>query len=478
MVPGPSPAEEAVEKSLDWETTVTQQINALVDLALKENDHITKNFLNWFVTEQLEEYPLRDLITRGDQHGVWVDRPEARFSAWYEMFPRSTGGWDKKGKPVHGTFATAAKALPRIAKMGFDVVYLPPIHPIGKVHRKGRNNTVTAAPKDVGSPWAIGSDRGGHDAVHPKLGTIEDFDDFVAAARDQGLEVALDLALQAAPDHPWAKEHPEWFTVLPDGTIAYAENPPKKYQDIYPINFDNDPAGLYDEVLRVVLFWISHGVKIFRVDNPHTKPPSFWAWLIGQVKATNPDVLFLAEAFTRPARLYGLAKLGFTHSYTYFTWRTAKWEVTEFGEQIVEHADYARPNLFVNTPDILHESLQHGGPGMFAIRAVLASTFSPAWGVYSGYELFEHRPVREGSEEYLDSEKYELRPRDFEEAMAAHSRSCPAQRDSPLPALRELRALKFHPRQRRAQHTAVRPASETTLVVVTPTFSPRRRLCG
>ncbi len=401
------------------------------------------------VTEQLEEYPLRDLITRGDQHGVWVDRPEARFSAWYEMFPRSTGGWDKKGKPVHGTFATAAKALPRIAQMGFDVVYLPPIHPIGKVHRKGRNNAVTAAPKDVGSPWAIGSDRGGHDAVHPKLGTIEDFDDFVTAARDQGLEVALDLALQAAPDHPWAKEHPEWFTVLPDGTIAYAENPPKKYQDIYPINFDNDPAGLYDEVLRVVRYWISHGVKIFRVDNPHTKPPNFWAWLIGRVKATDPDVLFLAEAFTRPARLYGLAKLGFTQSYTYFTWRTAKWELTEFGEQIVEHADYARPNLFVNTPDILHESLQHGGPGMFAIRAVLASTFSPAWGVYSGYELFEHRPVREGSEEYLDSEKYELRPRDFEEAMAKGESLEPfLGRLNEIrrlhPALRELRTLKFH----------------------------------
>ena len=401
------------------------------------------------VTGLLEEYPLRDLITRGEQHGVWVDRPEARFSAWYEMFPRSTGGWDKKGKPVHGTFATAAKALPRIAKMGFDVVYLPPIHPIGKVHRKGRNNAVTAAPKDVGSPWAIGSERGGHDAVHPKLGTIEDFDDFVTAARDQGLEVALDLALQAAPDHPWAKEHPEWFTVLPDGTIAYAENPPKKYQDIYPINFDNEPAGLYDEVLRVARFWISHGVKIFRVDNPHTKPPNFWAWLIGQVKATDPDVLFLSEAFTRPARLYGLAKLGFTQSYTYFTWRTAKWELTEFGEQIVEHADYARPNLFVNTPDILHESLQHGGPGMFAIRAVLASTFSPAWGVYSGYELFEYRPVREGSEEYLDSEKYELRPRDFEAALAKGESLEPfLGRLNEIrrlhPAFRELRTLRFH----------------------------------
>ncbi|KUH97119.1 alpha-1,4-glucan--maltose-1-phosphate maltosyltransferase [Mycolicibacterium acapulense] len=401
------------------------------------------------VTRLLDEYPLRELVTRGEQYGVWVDRPEARVTAWYEFFPRSTGGWDAKGNPVHGTFATATKALPRIARMGFDVVYLPPIHPIGKVHRKGRNNSVTAAPNDVGSPWAIGSDEGGHDAVHPDLGTIDDFDDFVAAARDDGMEVALDLALQCAPDHPWAKEHPEWFTVLPDGTIAYAENPPKKYQDIYPLNFDNDPAGLYEEVLRVVRHWISHGVKIFRVDNPHTKPPNFWAWLIGQVKNEHPEVLFLSEAFTRPARLYGLAKLGFTQSYSYFTWRTAKWEITEFGQQIAEHADYACPNLFVNTPDILHESLQHGGPGMFAIRAVLASTMSSAWGMYSGFELYEHRAVREGSEEYLNSEKYELRPRDFDAALADGESLEPfITRLNEIrrlhPALHQLRTITFH----------------------------------
>ncbi|KUI01587.1 alpha-1,4-glucan--maltose-1-phosphate maltosyltransferase [Mycobacterium sp. IS-3022] len=401
------------------------------------------------VTTLLDEYPLRELLTRGEQYGIWVDRPEARFSAWYEFFPRSTGGWDRKGNPIHGTFATATKALPRIARMGFDVVYLPPIHPIGKVHRKGRNNSVTAAPNDVGSPWAIGSDEGGHDAVHPELGTIDDFDDFVAAARDEGMEVALDLALQCAPDHPWAKAHPEWFTVLPDGTIAYAENPPKKYQDIYPLNFDNDPAGLYEEVLRVVRHWISHGVKVFRVDNPHTKPPNFWAWLIAKVKNEHPDVVFLSEAFTRPARLYGLAKLGFTQSYSYFTWRTAKWEIVEFGEQIAEHADYACPNLFVNTPDILHESLQHGGPGMFAIRAVLASTMSSAWGVYSGYELYEHRPVREGSEEYLNSEKYELRPRDFDAALADGESLEPfIARLNEIrklhPALHQLRTITFH----------------------------------
>ena len=401
------------------------------------------------IADLLHRFPLRELLTRGQQYGIWVDRPLARFGSWYELFPRSTGGWDNEGRPVHGTFATAAKELPRVARMGFDVVYLPPIHPIGTVHRKGRNNTVTALDGDVGSPWAIGSSEGGHDAVHPDLGTIDDFDDFVGAARDQGLEVALDLALQCAPDHPWAQSHPEWFTVLPDGTIAYAENPPKKYQDIYPLNFDNDPAGLYAEVLRVVRYWVSHGVKIFRVDNPHTKPPNFWAWLIGKVKNDDPDVLFLAEAFTRPARLFGLAKLGFTQSYSYFTWRTAKWELTEYGQQIAEYADVARPNLFVNTPDILHESLQHGGPGMFAIRAVLASTFSSVWGVYSGYELYEHQAVREGSEEYLDSEKYELRPRDFEAALAAGNSLEPfLSRLNEIrrlhPALEQLRTIHFH----------------------------------
>lgn len=401
------------------------------------------------VAALVDTYPLRELVTRGDQYGVWVDRTEARFASWYEFFPRSTGGWDSDGNPVHGTFTTAIKALPRIAKMGYDVVYLPPIHPIGKVHRKGRNNTVTAAPGDVGSPWAIGSDEGGHDAIHPELGTLEDFDEFVSATNDLGMEVALDLALQCAPDHPWAKDHRQWFTELPDGTIAYAENPPKKYQDIYPINFDNDPAGIYNEVLRVVLHWVSHGVKTFRVDNPHTKPPDFWAWLIGRVKNVDPDVLFLAEAFTRPARLYGLARLGFTQSYSYFTWRTAKWEITEFGEQIAERADEARLNLFVNTPDILHESLQKGGPGMFAVRAVLASTLSPVWGVYSGYELFEHVPVREGSEEYLNSEKYELRPRDFDTALAEGRSLEPfLARLNEIrrvhPALRQMRTITFH----------------------------------
>ena len=427
------------------------------------------------VTELLEAYPLRELLTRGHQYGVWVDRPLARCSAWYEMFPRSTGGRDADGVPVHGTFATTTAALDRIATMGFNVVYLPPIHPIGAVHRKGRNNSVTPERGDVGSPWAIGSSAGGHDAVHPNLGTISDFDAFVAAARDHSMEVAIDLALQCAPDHPWATTHRQWFTELPDGTIAYAENPPKKYQDIYPLNFDNDATGLSREVLRVVRHWISHGVTIFRVDNPHTKPPDFWAWLISQVKATDPDVLFLSEAFTRPARMYGLAKLGFTQSYSYFTWRTAKWELEEFGRQIAEHADYARPNLFVNTPDILHDSLQHGGPGMFAIRAVLAATMGTSWGVYSGYELFENTPVRPGSEEYLDSEKYELRPRDFAGALAEGRSLEPfLARLNEIrrlhPALCQLRTIRFHHVDNDAliAYSKFDPVSgDTVLVVVT-----------
>jgi starch synthase (maltosyl-transferring) len=399
------------------------------------------------------------------------------------MFPRSTGGWDADGNPVHGTFATAAAALPRIAEMGFDVVYLPPIHPIGKVHRKGRNNTATAAPGDVGSPWAIGSDEGGHDAVHPDLGTIDDFEGFVAAARELGLEVALDLALQCAPDHPWATAHRHWFSELPDGTIAYAENPPKKYQDIYPVNFDTDPAGLYDEVLRVVRYWIDHGVKVFRVDNPHTKPPDFWVWLIAAVKDVDPDVLFLSEAFTPPARQYGLANLGFSQSYTYFTWRTSKFDLTEFGEQIVEFADYRRPNLFVNTPDILHASLQHNGPGMFAIRAVLAATMSPSWGVYSGYELFERQAVHEGSEEYLDAEKYQLRTRDFHAALTEGRSLEPfIARLNAIrrlhPALSQLRTLHFHQVDNDAllAYSKFDPATgDTVLVVVTlNAFTPEQ----
>ncbi|GAA1089449.1 alpha-1,4-glucan--maltose-1-phosphate maltosyltransferase [Tsukamurella strandjordii] len=401
------------------------------------------------ITRVLDENPVRDLVTKSRTYRIWVDRSRALFGSWYELFPRSTGGWDGEGNPVHGTFHTAAEDLPRIADMGFDIVYLPPIHPIGTVNRKGRNNTLTPEAHDVGSPWAIGAATGGHDAVHPALGSLDDFDHFAQRARDLGMEVALDLAFQAAPDHPWAAEHPEWFTVLPDGTIAYAENPPKKYQDIYPINFDDDRVGIYRELLRVTLFWVQRGVQVFRVDNPHTKPPDFWFWLISEVKKVDPDVLFLAEAFTRPARMYGLAKAGFTQSYTYFTWRTAKWELEEFAREHAAKADVCRPNLWVNTPDILHESLQHGGPGQFAIRATLAATLSPSWGMYSGFELFEHQAVHPGSEEYLDSEKYELRPRDYKAAQSRGESLEPwIARLNEIrrrhPALQQLRNLHFH----------------------------------
>ncbi|NLE80976.1 MAG: alpha-1,4-glucan--maltose-1-phosphate maltosyltransferase [Rhodococcus sp.] len=401
------------------------------------------------ITELLRSHPLRELVTTSAVHHVTVDRRAALYGSWYEFFPRSTGGWHEDGTPRHGTFDTAAADLPRIAAMGFDVVYLPPIHPIGQVNRKGPNNTLTPGPADTGSPWAIGSAHGGHDAVHPELGTYADFRAFVDSARRHGIEVALDLALQCAPDHPWASAHPEWFTVLPDGTIAYAENPPKKYQDIYPIDFDTDPEGIFAEVVRVVLHWIDAGVKIFRVDNPHTKPPGFWERFIAHVKESHPDVLFLSEAFTHPARLYGLARRGFTQSYTYFTWRVTKWELVEFGNELAAKADEARPNLFVNTPDILHESLQHGGPGMFALRAALAATMSPTWGMYSGYELYEHQALRPGSEEYLNSEKYELRPRDFGGAAARGESLAPwvttlNRIRRAHPALQQLRNLHFH----------------------------------
>jgi len=423
--------------------------------ALRDTDrdlaHRVGPALTTEVTELLDEHPVRELLTRSPRYTVWVDRKKALFSSWYELFPRSEGAEiDADGTPRrHGTFKDAARRLPQIAQLGFDVVYLPPIHPIGKVNRKGRNNTLMPGPEDVGSPWAIGSDEGGHDAIHPQLGTFEDFDDFVAATREHGMEVALDLALQAAPDHPWVTEHPEWFTTRPDGSIAYAENPPKKYQDIYPLNFDNDPKGIYAEILRIVRLWVGHGVRIFRVDNPHTKPLNFWHWLIWEVKKTDPDVVFLAEAFTRPAMMHTLAKIGFTQSYTYFTWRTAKWELEEYGRELVAAADYMRPNFFVNTPDILHASLQHGGPPMFRIRAVLAALMSPSWGVYSGYELFEHLPVREGSEEYLDSEKYQLRPRDYDRAIREGRSLAPYlahlnRLRNAHPALQQLRNLRFH----------------------------------
>jgi starch synthase (maltosyl-transferring) len=425
------------------------------------------------VKQLMNEFPVRQLVTKGVTRQVWVDRVRAAYGSWYEFFPRSTGGVDKKGNAVHGTFKTATKELDRVAAMGFDVVYLPPIHPIGRVNRKGPNNTLTPGRNDPGSPWAIGAKEGGHDAIHPALGTEKDFSAFVCRAEALGMEVALDLALQVAPDHPWVTAHPEFFTTLPDGTIAFAENPPKKYQDIYPLNFDNDRDAIYAEMLRVTLHWVERGIRIFRVDNPHTKPPDFWEWLIATVKAEHPDVLFLAEAFTRPARMWGLARLGFTQSYTYFTWRTTKDDLTEFGEEIRDHWDESRPNLFVNTPDILPEHLQVGGPEMFALRATLAATLSPTWGVYSGYELYEHHAVRPGSEEYLDSEKYELRPRDHAAAVAEGRSLQPwLTRLNEIrrahPALQQMRTLHFHHIDHEAliAYSKQDPATGDTVVVV------------
>jgi starch synthase (maltosyl-transferring) len=405
------------------------------------------------VAEVLDRYPLRDLVSRSARLPVQVDRPRALYGSWYEFFPRSEGVQvDPMGRrePTSGTFGTATRRLEDIAEMGFDVVYLPPVHPIGTTFRKGRNNTLQVGPGDPGSPWAIGSSDGGHDSIHPDLGTFADFGAFVGRARELGMEVAIDLALQASPDHPWAKEHPEWFTVRADGSIAYAENPPKKYQDIYPINFDNDYEGIYQEVARIVRLWMDHGVRIFRVDNPHTKPVRFWDRLLADIHQTDPDVLFLAEAFTRPAMMATLAKVGFHQSYTYFTWRNTKDEVTEYLTELSgPAAAYMRPNFFANTPDILHEYLVHGGQPAFRIRAVLASMLSPTWGIYSGYELCENIPMRPGSEEYLDSEKYQYRPRDWDAAkrdglgIAPYITQLNRIRKQ-HPALQWLRNLRFH----------------------------------
>ncbi|MFH8250065.1 alpha-1,4-glucan--maltose-1-phosphate maltosyltransferase [Microbacterium sp. B2969] len=402
------------------------------------------------IAEFFAARPLTSLLTIGETHELLVERERAGVGAWYEFFPRSEGARRfKDGTVKSGNFRTAVKRLPAVAAMGFEVLYLPPIHPIGRLNRKGRNNTLDPQPGDPGSPWAIGAAEGGHDTVHPDLGSLADFRAFVRAAKAEGLEVALDLALQAAPDHPWVAEHPEWFTTLPDGTIAYAENPPKKYQDIYPINFDNDPSGIKAEVLRVVRHWIKQGVRIFRVDNPHTKPLQFWEWLIATVTIDEPDVIFLAEAFTRPAPMQALAMAGFQQSYSYFTWRNTKQELEEFlGSVSTETADFMRPNLFVNTPDILTEFLQFGGRPGYKIRAAIAATAAPLYGVYAGYELFEN-VARPGSEENIDNEKYEYKLRDWAGAEASGDSLAPfltklneIRRDHP--ALRQLRNFSAH----------------------------------
>ena len=397
----------ADERILQWAAT-------LADTALPRDRRVVIA-LNTELHDAMMDRPDRARATRYDRVlRVMVEPERARYGAWYEMFPRSAGTDPSRS----ATFTEAAERLSYVAGMGFDVLYLPPIHPIGVSFRKGKNNTLDAKPDDVGSPWAIGGTAGGHKSVEPGLGTIDDFDRFVEAARAHGLEVALDLAYQASPDHPYVKDHPEWFRQRPDGTIKYAENPPKKYQDIYPINFESDDwMSLWQELKSVIDFWISHGVTIFRVDNPHTKPYRFWQWALAEVKREHPEAIFLSEAFTRPKVMRYLAKSGFSQSYTYFTWRNTKEELTEYFTELTQTdvREYMRPNLFANTPDILHEFLQHGGRPAFQIRLVLAATLGATYGIYSGFELAENLPVRPGSEEYLDSEKYQIRVRNFDD---------------------------------------------------------------
>lgn len=393
--------------------------------------------------------PLRDHVSPSADYPLLVSRELALAGAWYEMFPRSEGAvYDAATRSWRsGTLRTAAERLPGIAAMGFDVVYLTPIHPIGTTFRKGRNNSLEALPGDPGSPYAIGSPDGGHDAIHPELGTFEDFDAFVARARALGMEVALDLALQCSPDHPWVTEHPEWFTTRVDGTIAYAENPPKKYQDIYPLNFDLDPEGIEAEIERVVRLWIDHGVTAFRVDNPHTKPLDFWERLLTSIRATHPEVIFLAEAFTRPAMMLTLARIGFQQSYTYFTWRNTREEITSYLTEVSgEVGSVMRPSFWPTTHDILTPTMQHGGEEIFAIRAVLAATGSPTWGIYSGYE-FAERVARPGAEEQIDNEKYELKPRDWAAPEAARLTGLLTRLNEirrAHPSLRQLRNLTVH----------------------------------
>ena len=391
----------------DWAAT-------LADTARPQDERVA-SALETELQAAMAARPDRSRATRYDRIlEVIVEPVRARYGAWYEMFPRSAGSDPSRS----ATFDEAAERLPYVAGMGFDVLYLPPIHPIGTSFRKGPNNTLTAGPDDPGSPWAIGADAGGHKAVEPGLGTIDDFDRFVERARQHGLELALDIAYQASPDHPYVKEHPDWFRQRPDGTIKYAENPPKKYQDIYPINFESEAwESLWQELKSVIEFWIAHGVKIFRVDNPHTKPYRFWQWALADITRSHPDAIFLSEAFTRPKVMKYLAKSGFSQSYTYFTWRNTRADLTEYFTELTqtEVREYMRPNLFANTPDILHEYLQQGGRPAFQVRFILAATLGASYGIYSGYELAENVPVKAGSEEYLDSEKYQIRVRDFDQ---------------------------------------------------------------
>ncbi|TRZ55703.1 MAG: DUF3416 domain-containing protein [Streptomycetaceae bacterium] len=405
----------------------------------------------FFIVEADSTSQYRTVLGSSEKYPIRAVRERALVGSWYEFFPRSEGAVKAAdGTITSGTFKSASKRIPAVAAMGFNVLYLPPIHPIGFSFRKGANNSLTPTEDEPGVPWAIGSPQGGHDAIHPELGTMADFENFVAVATKNGIEIALDLALQTSPDHPWVTSNPEWFNKRADGTIAYAENPPKKYQDIYPLNFDDDYEGLRDEVLRIIRLWVSKGVKIFRVDNPHTKPVHFWQDLIEIIYSETPDVIFLAEAFTAPAMMHTLGKAGFHQSYTYFTWRTSKSELTDYGREVSNQTSaFFRPNFWVNTPDINPFHLHSGNPAVFAQRAVLASTLTPSWGMYAGYELYEHLPVKPDGEEYIHSEKYEIKIRDWDGANKKGLTLAPfiAQLNAiraANPALQRLRNLVFH----------------------------------
>jgi starch synthase (maltosyl-transferring) len=406
--------------------------------------------------------------TWSQTYEVDVDRELARFGSWYELFPRSWGG-----------FEGVRAVLPQLAELGFDVVYLPPIHPIGRSNRKGRNNALEAGPDDPGSPWAIGSEEGGHDAINPDLGTPAQFEKLCADAKEHGIEIALDFAIQNSPDHPWLKAHPEWFNRRPDGTLKYAENPPKKYQDIYNVNFDSeDWKGLWEALRDVVLAWVKRGVTVFRVDNPHTKPVPFWEWLIDEVRRERPEVIFLAEAFTRPAMMTTLGKVGFAQSYTYFTWKNTRWELLEFIAQLLEWKETYRPNLFVNTPDILHEYLVAGGRPAFEARLVLAGTLSPSYGIYSGYEHFENVPAKPGSEEYLDSEKYETKQRALDGPLLPLIETLNrARRDNP--ALQHLDNITFLETENDNLFAYLKRTGDNLVVVVVnlDPFAPQEGVC-
>jgi starch synthase (maltosyl-transferring) len=422
---GRSRVEETVATIRDDSATMDVRLNAALDDAL---------------VPLVAGIPHEGDLTAAEPISLWVDRERARHSAWYEFFPRSEGG-----------FKGSLDRLDAVAEMGFDVVYFPPIHPIGTTARKGPNNTLDPGPDDVGSPWAIGGPEGGHTAIHPDLGTEEEFVAVVERAKELGMEIALDYALQCSPDHPWVQEHPEWFHHRPDGTIKYAENPPKKYQDIYPINFwpedESDRVALWEACRDILRHWIDRGVRIFRVDNPHTKPVAFWEWCIADIQAEHPDVLFLAEAFTRPAMMSKLAEIGFSQSYTYFTWRHEKVEITEYVEELAHGplADVMRPNFWPNTPDILGGVLRHGNRAAFLLRYLLAATLTPNFGVYSGYELRENEPAADTNEEYLFSEKYEVKSRDWDrpDSLAPFMAKVNGIRRA-HPALQQLRDIRFH----------------------------------